>query len=490
MLQSPVPHGLPGLALEISRDLTRLNYPPPDWVLPATGPDGKPRLDVLVVGGGMCGQTAAFALIKNGIRNVRVIDRAARGQEGPWANFARMPTLRSPKQLTGPDLGIPSLTFRAWFEARYGRDAWDALYKIARLDWRDYLLWVRDTLALPIENQVELTTLEPHGDWVQATLRSANGIETIQARKVVLALGRDGSGAPRWPTFSTWRPDRPRARVHHAAEGIDFEQLRGARVAVLGAGATAFDNAGTALEAGARELTLFARRPILPQVNKSKWASFPGFQRGFVALDDATRWGIFTYIFAEQVPPPFESVERCDRHPGFSLLFDEPWLDLVESSDGVVVKTPVTERHFDAVIVATGFDVDLTDRPELASFRDRISTWRDRVSAAQAGAHPEVARFPYLDAGFGLIERAPDSTTARAGLSNIHVFNWGSTLSHGQLAGDIPGLETGALRLADAITQALFVRDADRYVEALHRFAEPELASTRYFISRSSPRTP
>jgi hypothetical protein len=31
-----------------------------------------------------------------------------------------MLTLRSPKQLIGPDLGVPSLTFRAWYEAQHG----------------------------------------------------------------------------------------------------------------------------------------------------------------------------------------------------------------------------------------------------------------------------------------------------------------------------------------------------------------------------------
>jgi len=40
--------------------------------------------------------------------------RAPEGREGVWVTFARMPTLRSPKDQTGPDLGLPSLTFEAW----------------------------------------------------------------------------------------------------------------------------------------------------------------------------------------------------------------------------------------------------------------------------------------------------------------------------------------------------------------------------------------
>ena len=48
--------------------------------------------------------------------------------------YARMETLRSPKQLTGPAYGMASLTFRAWFTAQFGEDAWEALDKIPAAD--------------------------------------------------------------------------------------------------------------------------------------------------------------------------------------------------------------------------------------------------------------------------------------------------------------------------------------------------------------------
>jgi len=56
-------------------DLARLNFPPPNWVPPLAGPDGAPVLDVLIAGAGMCGQTAALALLREGVSNIRVIDR-------------------------------------------------------------------------------------------------------------------------------------------------------------------------------------------------------------------------------------------------------------------------------------------------------------------------------------------------------------------------------------------------------------------------------
>ena len=475
--------GLKALENEVKRDLQRLNWPAPDWVLPSVRSDGAPILDALVIGGGMCGQTAAFALLREGVRNFRIVERKEAGLEGPWATFARMDTLRSPKHLTSPDLGVPSLTFRAWHEAQHGAGGWNALYKIPRLEWAEYLQWVRNILGLPIENLTEASSLQLDGLLVRAKLRGPRGEETVFSRKVVLALGRDGSGAPRWPHFASFSPDaaHSKARIFHSADDIDFESLKGKRIGVLGAGASAFDNAGTALEAGAAEATLFARRPYLPQVNKSKWASFPGFLRGFFSLDDARRWRFFTYIFSEQVPPPFESVLRCEKHAGFSMRLGEPWSGLSADAGGVTVTSSKGLHRFDAVIVATGFDVDMMERPEVAAFREHALVWADRVSAAEAAAHPEEARFPYLGDGFQLLERTAGATP---GLRNVHVFNWGCTMSHGPLAGDIPGLAIGAGRLAEAIVRDLFVADADRHFEALLAHEEEELKPTGQYVPK------
>ncbi|MFM9888265.1 MAG: FAD-dependent oxidoreductase [Burkholderiales bacterium] len=479
------PIGLERLATDVRRDLECLNYPPPTWMPAGAGSNDAPLLDVLIVGGGMCGQTALFALLREGIPNVRIIDRAPRGLEGPWATYARMATLRSPKHISGPDLGVPSLTFRRWYEAQFGSAGWDALYKIPRLAWRDYLLWLRDVLQLRIENETRLVSLIPERDSVQAQLVGPSGEETIRARRVVLAMGRDGSGAPRWPAFPSFDRDAAHGRVLHAADEIDFASFAGARVGVLGAGATAFDNGAAALEAGAATVTLFARRPVLPQINKSKWAAFPGFQHGFVALPDALRWRFLTYIQGEQVPPPHETVLRCDRHAGFHLHLGERWLDVVASATDVRVTTNVRTYRFDVAIIATGFDVDLANRPEIAGFRDDIQLWHDHVSADEANRFPEAARHPYLGEGFELLAR--DSGAALA-LGRIHLFNGGSTMSHGQLAGDIPGLATGAVRLAIAIARGLFAESSENLFMSLQNFDDRELEPTRYFVpvNRSS----
>src|SRR5437762_11430857 len=75
---------LDALTALAKRELEQLRYPAPNWVPPREG-----VVDVLVVGGGMCGQTATFALLREGVTNLRCLDRAPRAREGPWRSCAR-----------------------------------------------------------------------------------------------------------------------------------------------------------------------------------------------------------------------------------------------------------------------------------------------------------------------------------------------------------------------------------------------------------------
>ena len=128
--------GLVALEAQIARDLELTAHPHAEWMVPRLY-DGKPALDVLIVGAGQSGLVTAFGLMRDRVHNILVIDRAPYGKEGPWTTFARMPTLRSPKLQTGPDLGIPSLTFQAWYEAQHGARAFADMNLIPSVDWHD-----------------------------------------------------------------------------------------------------------------------------------------------------------------------------------------------------------------------------------------------------------------------------------------------------------------------------------------------------------------
>src|SRR5207342_2413029 len=142
---------VPRLSDRVRRELTYLSYPSREWTIPRHR-DGARALDVLIVGGGQGGLATAFGLKLERISKIRIVDRNPRGLEGPWRRFARMKALRTAKEVSGIDLGIPSLTPRAWYEARFGRRAWERIQKFTPEVWRDYLDWYRDVLELPVEN--------------------------------------------------------------------------------------------------------------------------------------------------------------------------------------------------------------------------------------------------------------------------------------------------------------------------------------------------
>src|ERR1700730_10692141 len=79
------PTSLDELESLLRRDFSLLNLPPANSVTPRAPGGAGPVLDVAIIGAGMAGLSAAFALIKLGIRNIRLFDRAPSGMEGPWA---------------------------------------------------------------------------------------------------------------------------------------------------------------------------------------------------------------------------------------------------------------------------------------------------------------------------------------------------------------------------------------------------------------------
>jgi cation diffusion facilitator CzcD-associated flavoprotein CzcO len=463
------------LAQRVAHDLKCLGLPPSNWPATAMGPDGQPMLDVLVIGAGMCGIAAAAALIFKGIRNVAVIDAGADGSEGPWVTYARMLTLRSPKHLPGPALGIPSLTFRAWYEATRGYADWKSLYKIPNDVWQAYLTWLKRVLALPVRNGVAALALQPADDHVAVPL-SDGGL--LRARRVVVATGRGGTGGPYVPDFVALAlvPDL----AAHTASPIDFARLRGARVAVIGGGASAWDNAATALEAGAACVDQYVRRPVLPQVNKGRGSATTGYFEGWGALDPSQRWALFAYMNDLQAPPPHETVLRTIRHPGFTLHLGTPVIAARRQDGAVALDLPGRTVTADFLILGTGFRIDLARDALLGPLAPLLATWADRYAPPADLQRPELGRFPWLDDGFSLTGREPG---AAPDLGRIHLFNHAATLSLGAVASDIPGVNAGAERLSGAIVRHLFRADYADIRARLEAFAEPELIDTPFFAA-------
>ncbi len=93
-------------------------------------------------------------------------------------------------------------------------------------------------------------------------------------KKIVLATGFEGSG--RWRAPKSLVTQLTADLYAHSADDIDFRKPAGKRIGILGAGASAFDNAALALEAGAARVDLCFRRSEIPRVNPLTWMNFAG----------------------------------------------------------------------------------------------------------------------------------------------------------------------------------------------------------------------
>ncbi|MFI4995474.1 MAG: NAD(P)-binding domain-containing protein [Hyphomicrobiales bacterium] len=471
--------GLAALEARLAADLRALNHPPANWVPPTTHPAGKVT-DVVVVGAGMCGLAASFALLRRGIRDIRILDRAPSGREGPWMTSARMETLRSPKELTGPASGLAALTFRQWFLAQFGQARWEELYRIPRPMWMEYLVWFRRVLDLPVENGVAVTAIAPFDGLLRLELEgSADGFALC--RKLVLATGRAGLGKACIPDFVS---GLPRGFWAHSEDEIDFSALAGKRVVVVGAGASAMDNAGEALEHGAVEVRLLIRRKAMPRINKLMGIGSPGFIAGFPRLLPEWRWRFMHYAGQEQTPAPHNSTLRVGRHKNAFFHFGCGITNLRLEGGELLIDAAKGKRFVaDYLILGTGFGVDAFAIPELSLYAPHIAVWGERFSPPSGLADEELARFPYLGEGFEFLPRGAE---APAGLSDIHCFNHAASLSLGKVSGDIPAISTGASWLAEAIAGELFCRDVEKHWQNALDYSKPELLGDEWSDAEAS----
>ena len=458
---SAAPFGLAALEQEVRRSLELTAHPRMEWLQPRLW-QGRAALDVLIVGAGQSGLAVGFALMRDQVRNILIVDRAAEGQEGPWVTYARMPTLRSPKDQTGPDLGLPALTFQAWYEAQHGADAFIALHLIPAADWQAYLNWYRRVLALPVRNGVAVTAIGPAvlddgGACLQITLSTG---EMLATRKLVLATGQDGTGAWWMPDFVARLPPDRRA---HTCDPIDFERLRGRTVAVLGAGASAMDNAAMALEHGA-EVHLFCRRAEPTVVQRYRWLTFAGFLRHMGDMSDEWRWRMMGHIMRAREGFPTDTYARVLAQPRFTMHVGRGWTDAALQDGRIRIETPRGPFEADYLITGTGVRHDLQARPELAPFADRVALWRDRYTPPEGEDSAFLGSFPYLGPDYAFLEREPGIAPF---LADIHLFGIGATLSFGPSGSSINAMTAAVPKLAAGLTRGLFEADLPRHWASL-----------------------
>ncbi|SOH93931.1 Predicted flavoprotein CzcO associated with the cation diffusion facilitator CzcD [Monaibacterium marinum] len=463
------PTGLASLEVDLKRQFELLNLPPKPWLPQVRGPQDAPVLDVAIIGAGLCGLAANTALWMEGISNVRLFDRAPQGREGPWITYARMETLRTSKETAGPAMGVPALTFRAWFEAQWGTQAWQDMGLAPRPMWMDYMLWYRQVTNADIVNDCDVTAITPIATPNGMLMRLTTTTGSYYARRVVIATGLDAIGAPRLPAAAQ---GIAKGLVYHSADEFDEATLTGKRVVVVGAGASAMDNAAAALEAGCARMDLMVRRPKIPTVDKFSGTSSRGMAAGFVALPDSTKWAIMDAGDHAPVPPPKHSVKRVIRHQNAHLHVNAS-VDKVEEINGALrITTPHRVIEADVAIFATGFGVAMEERPELATFAPHIRTWGDVMGPQTAATNPSLASYPYLDVDFTFTEKVAGTCPA---LAHVTCFAFAATPTHGKVTSGIPSSTEGARRLATGLTRSLFAEDAEIHLARFNDYETPDM---------------
>ena len=465
--------GLPKLEKRVAHDLSIISYPVNEWIPPKFDEQGQRILDVLVVGGGQGGLTIAFQLLRERVQNIRVIDAAEAGQEGPWLNYARMPTLRSPKEVNGPDLNIPSLAFQAWYEAQFGKLSWKKLNKIPTELWVNYLKWFRKVLSLPVQNKMKMIAFEPSKGNIKVKIKclKTGDVKEEITRKLILATGIETPGRWSAPPISQ---KIPKDFWFHTSEKIDFDLFENKDVAVLGAGASAMDNAVMALEAKASEVTVYCRRPELQRVQPFKWLSFPGFLRHFSELKDEWRWKFMSYLLTLREAFPKETWDRANRFKEFNIQTGAGWEDLRLNDERVAISTKKGTFEADFLIFGTGFSIDLTHSEELSPHAHLIALWSDKFKETRKeGEESNLQSYPYLGDGFQFLEKLPGSAIW---LKNVHLFSFGATMSFGPSGASINAMKFAVPKLVNAITRDLFLEDIDHHFESMSSYNLPEFS--------------
>jgi cation diffusion facilitator CzcD-associated flavoprotein CzcO len=457
------------LEYQVRSDLDKISHPKMPWVLPHTGQDGNQALDVLVVGGGQSGLATAFGLRRAFIPNVMVIDSAPYGKEGPWLTYARMHTIRNPKDYTGPDLDVPSMTCQSWYEAKFGKQEWEELCMLPKELWAEYLLWVRKVADIPVQNDTTLLDLEPaeHG-LIKATIKYHDSVRAVYTRKVVLATGQESMGRWGYPRGVEELPTKHRAR---ATDPIDFGALKGKDVVVIGAGASAFDNAACALEAGAASVRLLCRRLEPQVVQPYRWLTFRGFIRHFSDLSDSWRWRFMDYILGLREGFTQQTYDRCMIHRSFEVVSNASIRNAQMIGDKVVLDIGADEIAADFVISAVGVQMDFSLRPELRRFADNIARWQDKYVPSADEENDRLKLFPYLDAGYAFVERGAGRSPW---IRNIHLFSIASTVSFGPSGSSINAMTTAIPKLVSALGKDLFCGDIERYWDSLKAYDVPQ----------------
>ncbi len=313
-----------------------------------------PRTDVVIVGAGAAGLSAAGALKRVGIE-ATVLDRDDR-IGGSWARRYERLHLHTVRRFSGLAHHPMPRSY-----PRY----------VPKNQYAGYLADYAETLGLQVELGDGVQTVRPAADggW---EITTDNG-ERHEAAVVVIATGHYNEPlVPRWPGLDDYS-----GRVVHSKDYSTGRDFAGQDVLVVGIGNSGAEIAADLVEQGASRVAISVRTspPIMPRdlfgvvpvqmlglvltpIPVPRLLDRMGAMTRRVALGDLSRYGLGKAEWG-----PFTARRPAVIDVGFLEKLKRLEIDVRPSperftADGVVF-TDGREEHFAAVVAATGYDSGL-----------------------------------------------------------------------------------------------------------------------------------
>jgi thioredoxin reductase len=273
---------------------------------------------------------------------------------------------------SGPDWHLDATgehTFAAFFEDR-GLDPADH-DPIPIGVFLDHTDWFREQKGLEVDERLVTTLTRPDGLFVAAMEDGS----TIEADRVLAAPGiRHFTHQPDWVASV------PAERRSHTCDLVEFDDLAGARVAVIGGRQSAYEWAALLCDHGAASVDVVHRHET-PRFERVSWAfadqyvdqtvATRGWWRGLSTTEqqDVARqfWEVGRLTLEHWLLPRLDPAVVTSR-PGCAVV------DVAVAGDGPVTLTlsDGTSLEVDHVVLASGYVADLARVPYLSGVLDRV----------------------------------------------------------------------------------------------------------------------
>src|SRR5262245_3074605 len=367
-----------------------------------------PDAELLVIGAGPYAYSAAAHARSRGIRT-RIVGKPMSfwREQMPVEMFLR----------SGRDWSLDAdgeHSFEAYFEER-GLDP-ETHDPIPISVFLDHTEWFRTQKNLDVEERMvdSLTTADGH---FEATMSDGS---TITAARALAA-----PATAHFAHLPDWYDQVPPDRRTHTSERVSFDDLAGARVAVIGGRQSAYEWAALLCDHGAEQVDVVHRHDT-PRFEKVSWAFVDPYVEQ--TLEHRGWWRTLPEERRQAIALEFWRVGRLTLEPWLTPRLDpavvrsrpSTHVTAVDSTTPDVVRLALSDGDLlevDHVIAASGYRANLAAVPYLAGVLNRISV---------------TDGFPDLSAGF--------ETT----LEGLYVTGFAATRDFGPFYGFTKGCPSAA----------------------------------------------